>query len=556
MSDTIRKVLTKAPGFRDLQVPSGFQGGIGRTRAVDGNKVVTMRGADEDAVSGQAARYSALISSAEQAANNLREKFSGGKKNYTLSPEEEGQVLASFDDLAESIKLHQRDIDRGEPVVIASIADALMAADDNTRDMILRRAGYPAAFEPLRGATLGDIPDDASASRQAKVAEAAVELADEAKAEKAAESRSELPLVYRLSSHMNAPDYVGTRKPYNVQPGKDAWKRYRKADRPGQADGTADTSAMSESAKKQMLERLAGDQVAQVRAIEKKALLDSGLSEAEIKSLDPQRRGVLLGLLTESGEPTGSTGVVGLPAPGEIVPRGKNTLTIGTGERYGGGSVGKKNRSSDSVAMSSSRSPAQKMLEDMYRRTDSASRPAKGEKDSSLLPTGGSAFGDLSHYMDKNFPWWRGRFADSVGPDGNLVYPARLPTPEFITGMIQSMYGVSDQAFYDRMLPLITEAISQAPDTPVGSKAIEMSQIVHLPSGQWLKVLEGGVGSPDYPTSIYGDRAVPRDAVEAPERHPFGKGAIGKPLPPKPGSGDSASISRMPANSPMRLLLA
>jgi hypothetical protein len=33
--------------------------------------------------------------------------------------------------------------------------------------------------------------------------------------------------------------------------------------------------------------------------------------------------------------------------------------------------------------------------------------------------------------------------------------------------------------------------------------------------------MQSGVGSSDYPYSIYGNREVPRDEVTAPERHPF-----------------------------------
>ena len=67
-----------------------------------------------------------------------------------------------------------------------------------------------------------------------------------------------------------------------------------------------------------------------------------------------------------------------------------------------------------------------------------------------------------------------------------------------------------------------------------------------------MQVMEKGVGTPDYPHRIYGDREIDVPEVQAPERHPF----EGRKASPE----DGASIRRggvgLPANSPMRLLMA
>ena len=548
MGESVSKALKASPGFRSLRVPTGFEGGIGTERRVVNDSLVRVRGADEDAVTGQAAQYRSLIDEAKANAETIRKKFDAtGKKS--LLPDQEAEVLSAYDSLADTIRLYQRDIDRGEPVVVASLVDALMSADAPTRDMILRRAGNPAAFEPLRGAELDAVPNpDVDASRGTATQTASEATAAERAAAKHAASQYARPRQFRLSSQFSEPDYLG--EDGIVRSGAEKWTEMRVSD---VDDATRDISSLSDSSKKQLLERLVGDQIGQVKAIENRTLNEMGLDEDAVKALSPQQRGALLGLINDDGTPRQGVGPARLPSVDDKTPNTKNTVTVGTGERWGGGGPGRADRSTDSVAMSTSRSQRTRVLEDMYRRTLSASvDPQSGQPTSPFVDKG--AFGDLSNYLDKYFPWWRSRFAE-LDDSGKIAYPARAPTPEFIVGMVHTMYGVTDDAFDQRMIPLIKDALEQASDVPATDKAREFAERVFLPSKRWEKQMQQGVGSPHYPTQIYSDRPMNRSQVETPERHPYGNNAVGKPLS-QPGSGDSASISRMPPNSPMRLLLA
>jgi hypothetical protein len=174
--------------------------------------------------------------------------------------------------------------------------------------------------------------------------------------------------------------------------------------------------------------------------------------------------------------------------------------------------------------------------------------------------------------LDSLIPWWRQRFAD-MDDKGNLIYPKRLPTAEFITGQLIGRLGVTDPGAFNRFLPLIQRSIDAAPDLPspsveskgrVARTAHQFSQRPTLPSPSFQDIMRQAVRqrtakTPVYgPTAadyhlrypIYGPRQVDLPDVEAPERHPLKKAAEPTARPSLEERLQQARKSQQPAEPP------
>lgn len=449
---------------------------------------------------------------------------------------------SAYDNLAEVIQSYQREysaeIADNNPTVIAPMVDALMNLDVQTRQLVLDKAGDPEIFRNLRNAELDTSSGD-GVSRESGVAQAKKAVEADAK-ELPADDRRRLPVMYRLSSVFGKPDTKNAKG--EIVSGSKGYKKdeYK-------PDPTVDTPVenLSQSARMLLLRRLANDQMQQVHSIE----------------VDPKTK-----------KPSGR--IATLPSTDPDIPTGGDNLTIGTDRAYVDPGMDVQNRN---------RTQQDKILEHMYAATQPRQRMDKG---GGVLRGLSDAVGDSRSAekldsvqsveqptdtvipLDRYFPWWRSRFAE-LDADGNLAYPPRMPSAEFITGVIMAQAKIPASQmgeFMNRMVPLIQRSIDQASDTPApdlildkktGKKiprprsAFYYSSQVQLPSESFLDVMQQGVGSPDYPHQIYGDRQIDIPEVQAPERHPFGT--------KKAPDTDSASIYRgygLPANSPMRMLTA
>ena len=457
---------------------------------------------------------------------------------------------SAYDNLADVIQSYQREyaaeIADNNPTIIAPMVDALMNLDLQTRQMVLDKAGDPEIFRNLRNAELDTSTSD-GVSRDSGVQQAK-EVADAEAKELPADDRRRLPVMYRLSSIFGKPDSKNEKG--QIVSGT---KGYKKDEL--KPDPTLDTPVedLSQSARMLLLRRLANDQLQQVNAIE----------------VDPKTK-----------KPTGR--IATLPSTDPEVPTTRDQLKVGTDRAPEDPGMAVQNRNRD---------VQDRILEHMYAATQPRQRT---DRQGNVLRGLTDAVGDSSSAerldsvlnveqatdttipLDRYFPWWRSRFAE-LDADGNLAYPPRMPSAEFITGVIMSQYKIPASQmgeFMSRMVPLVQRSIDAAPDRPPESyvknpdgtfkidentgkriptprSAFYYSSQVQLPSESFLNVMSQGVGTPDYPHPIYGDRQINVPEVQAPERHPFGT--------KKARDTDSASIYRgygLPANSPMRMLMA
>lgn len=631
----IRQLLKPAPGMEHLRVPVGFQSGVGNSIVFEGDtarppdmtlleaqvlgrkppELKTKRGADREAVESHAAYLSARFDKAIEAAEKIKEKAGKKKKNGEPVVVSDDEIAKPFNELIDHVRtvaVNAKGGDGGDPTILADVASALMSLDQPMREMVLRRAGNPEVFEPLRNAELAEPPAAAKAREGEQSikrmlteerARGAVDTDD--RQLDAASKVSALPAVKRPSSVFALPDSMNSRVSKasgkaEITPSSDQYKKFLPRDH-SPLNVTADDAKTTQAG---AIRRLAGDSLADIRKIQNNILRERGYTDEEIKSLPASKRAEMFPMQGDAKSHTE-------PLPSGITPQ---MLTRNTDPNYWHPSDRQKNTplnlnvTVDRTLANRNRGTYDKVLEMLYKMTNpepvrDASTGALVSNRADGTPAAFAEPHDTVVDLDRFFPWWRGRFA--VGDkDGNLSYPAALPSPEFVTGMIEGMYKVQNPQFFDRMLPLIKRSIDAAPDTPApdarpfhgGRTAQEYSQMVFLPSQQFAETMKGGVGSRDMPYSIYGPRAVERPEVTAPERHPFqqamqefnaqGDAAANElrqrmqggaaPMAPDasdadqdaavqelrrlmggtPGLGDQSSIYRMQPTSPLRSLIA
>ena len=638
MSEANIRALLRSRKFETLPAPAAFDAGVGRetSRVVSPDTRPDGMSDLEAEVLGRKApppqyqkRQGANEGAVEAAGQDMIVRFrkaaeavkSGKAKGDPLSP------------LAEHVRLVARnaaDSTDGTPTVMADVAAALMSVDDSTRDMILRRAGNPEVFEPLRNSALPEPDAEGAIQRDLAEARASGRVKAEDAAAETAGSVDTFPMIKRWSSHFAQPDKLNKKgdltestksynrynetKPKNNNPmdvvGEGTRTKmlreagYSDADIKGMSaeqrqiatlktmgyddDAIAEMSPgarqkadpiSAQSSQDIALRYMAGDQLGQLRKIQDARLRDMGYDDATIAQMaNAPRRGQ---------EPVPGKPYKDALSPfGEGVqiggPRTPYSLDIGTDPNYWK-PADRKNRTDDrsgattaDVVDRRNKGSQDRVLELLYKLTapETAYDSQGAER---MVSAPGAVGGTATIDLDRYFPWWRTRFAD-MDASGNPSYPARLPSAEFITGLIEANYGVRDPKFFERVLPLIQRSIDSAPDSPnemVGAfdgarSAADYANMVVLPSPQFMDVMSEGVGSKDMPYDIYGSRAVPRPEVTAPERHPFqGTGAESNEAqdalnefrrlmsePSQPDLGDQASIYRLPQQSPMRALLA
>lgn len=651
MAESVIRQLQASRKFDTLRVPKGYDQNVGVDKKFvsEGDPVPPDMSSLEAEVLGRAPKGKVV----EQV--GIREPEIVEKAGFDLiarfkkAEDSLGEDKTSLDPLAEHVSTVAREMrggDGGSPAVSADVAAALLAIKPQTRDMILRRAGNPPEFESLRQSGLADVPkekkltnDLALAGGRARVREEEAELARQ-------QSSERLPMIKRASSVMAQPDKMtagGTlvkssqrykefkiddQSPLNEKgPRTIAEERRAQLAEELRAKGKTDAQIERQIAKRvpdpstqkltegqrRALNDLAGDQIAEAKAVEKKypesgARLPQQVEPHEappvLKRTDatptrkptPAQARVLeaaakgdktveelskaAGVKTETVRRLLRSGLLDYAGEVRSLPQDQQ-LWKGTDQNYwepqdrrtGGPNTAR-------TVDYRNKGQATRALQRLYELT--APETALTEQGA---PVHLAADNTSTIDMDAMFPWWRMRFAD-MDDSGKIVYPKQLPSAEFITGLIESRLKVTDPKFYDRVLPLIRRSIEAAPDAPnpftesAGTTAHQYSQMVMLPSPSFQTMMKQAVQertstTPVYgptavdlhmPYPIYGPRAVDRPDVEAPERHPFkgekpsdkAKSQVQKlrELLGKPGLEDQGSIYRMPANSPMRALLA
>lgn len=440
--------------------------------------------------------------------------------------------IKPLDEMAELVRTVADTAAREPDTVTANVAAALLALPVEDRTTVLRRAGRPALFEPLLE---GDLPeplrggldgDDGMAKLKESIQTEDMEAAQAA-------SRGEMPAWKKPSSWFVSPDKISPRTgeiipssqtyknvlprdsatPLDVAaargnapihgvrivpeskplPGtgvKGVPARYptvESAPRGGSGGLTeADIAVfgMTEAAastQKQAANRLAGDQIAQVKAIEKNYGEDSATL--------PQ----VVGKRTAARE---------------------TDLTVGASQGWNAQWSGREPDEIGDVVAQRNRGATPKLLETLYRLTTPTTEQA-GRGTGAIMRTVSPS--DTTIDMDALLPWWRARIA-TMDAKGRYYYPSRLPSSEWVTGVIQGFLKVDDPEFFARVQPLIQRSIESASFTPSTEKAQRLSQKVYLLSPQMETAMRAGVGSPDYPYPVYGDTRVPRERVKKPER--------------------------------------
>jgi hypothetical protein len=419
-------------------------------------------------------------------------KAAGESTNTAIKP---------LDEMAELVRTVADTAAREPDTVTANVAAALLALPIEDRTTVLRRAGRPALFEPLlegdlpeplRGGLAGDDGMDAlKKSIQTEDMEATQ-----------AASRGEMPAWMKPSSWFVSGDRVSKRSG-NVVQSSDTYKDHlprdsatpldvaaRRGDRGGSGGLTKEDIAefgmteAQDSTQKQAANRLAGDQIAQVKAIE-----------------DPNNFGEDSATLPRA---------VGKRSAGR-----ETDLTVGASQGRDAKWSGKEPDEIEDVVAQRNRGPTAKVIEAVYRATAPTETQAAGRGKNAVMRSVAPA--DTTIDMDALFPWWRARFA-TMDAKGRYYYPTRLPSSEWVTGVIQGLFKINDSEFFARAQPLIQRSIDNAADVPIGARAEGYSKKVFLLSPQMEQAMRAGVGSPDYPYPVYGDTRVPRERVRKPER--------------------------------------
>lgn len=525
MSEIIR--LSQRLAVPPLPVPyrrlDAHAEGVEMPTVVDGQPMG--RGADEDEVANAAARHLARFEDAHKRYLAVKERESA--RGPTVA---EYRAQKEFDDMSDLVRRFATEAGPdGSGAVTADMATALASLDQPVLAMVLRRAGNPPLFQPLLGADLGDVPLLGEGDQLA----GKVESRAEARGAADAASVESLPMIMRPSSHFNKPggesDSYKQFKPKDHDPMKMDTTRFIKDKKTGElrpfdavadkgregavvyAGGGTEKQGYSPRTIKRLQNSMAGDQIAQARTMKAsgdRLTIGAGESGDAPWNTAPGRR--------DSGQPIDRV-------------------------------VAKRNRGSFVK------------LQEALERASFAF-----DKDGAEI----SAEGTVN--LDARFPRWRARVAE-MDDAGKLAYPPRLPSAEYVTGMILGLHNFTEPGLFERWLPAVRRSINAAPDTPSTKEALDYSQKVLLPSKSFKEAMASGVGSADYPYKIYGPRKVDLPAVDDPGAAPS--------APPKtsveaqnaktrerlerinksrskPEKTDQSSIYTVPADSPMSGLLA
>lgn len=526
---------------KQLQVPPAYTKGVGaRSRWVKG----------EDGKMRKTASRGASVAGVMSSADDILVRMESALDTWKTAKAKKQGVNAAIkplDEMAELVRRAEIESKDDGGAVVANVASALMRLNPEDRMTVLRRAGRPALFEPLLEAELPE-PDAGGLDRAAQTESDRKSLAQARVSGEQAETFSvdQLPLAQRPSSFFVEPDrtskrgnpvrssetYKGHKPKEGNAPLDVQARRGARGGSGGLTDEDIEDFGMTEAApstRGTAKKRLADDQITQAKAIQKRGMTPTLPRVVRSKKKDAS--------FTEADGPA--------------------VLTKGTSQRKGGKWSGRSTalEIEDEVARRN-RSQIEKVVSLLYEKTqpvrlDNERVIATGEAaaDAGLSPV--ALDGTETIDLDEVFPWWRARFAQ-LDSRGRYQYPARMPTAEFITGMIQGLYGVADRDFLRRVTPLIQRSIDAAPDTPalrqkamiadektgrlrpfdpkadaaragevqnvITSSAGKYSRKVFLLSPQMERAMKQGVGSRDLPYPVYGDRQVPRERVTKPAR--------------------------------------
>ena len=559
MAGEARKLAKK------LQVPPSFTKGVGdkyRWVKDDDGFVRKIRdtersGAEVDAVRD---RSDVILVKMESALEKWKKAKSEGKDvNASMKP---------LDEMAELVRRAAIESKDEGGAVVAHVASALMRLPADDRMVVLRHAGRPELFEPLLEGGLAEPPLRGGVGNEKATQTQRLSKATETiKAEKGEEfAVDQLPLVQRPSSVFVEPerysssgskvDSTGTYKGHLPKEGNtplavkakrgkspvhgmitdpETGEVVQKVPRGGSGGLTGQDieffgmTEAADSTKRSALNRLADDQIAQVKAIEAKA-----------------KRG-------ESPPPTLPIVVRSKKKDARLDEfDGDNAITAGASQRPGAGWSGRYPLEIEDEVARRQRSESAKfigMLYDMTEPTkiDNRRLSVSSEEAVDAGLSGPTINPESAIDLDRYIPWWRGRFAQ-LDARGRYQYPARMPSAQFLAGIIQGRAGIPDPDFVERIAPLIQRSIDAAPDAPdlglmikdpatnkmrpfdpeadrgleaeavVTSSAGKYSRKVFLLSKDMETAMKAGVGTPDYPYPVYGERQVPRERVVKPVR--------------------------------------
>lgn len=457
MSEVIRGLSKR------IAVPERYAGGVGENTAivrspgkaprevvrptvVDGQKFD--RGASAGFVANAAARHLYRFNDALSRYESKKASLLSGKN--PKDPEAaEYTAQKELDEMADLVRRFAIEAGPdGSGAVTADMAAALGSLEKPQLAMILRRAGNPPLFQPLLGGDLAEVP----MLREGDKAVGAMKANKEQKKLDKKSSVESLPMIMRPSAN-----YA---KPGNA----DAYKDFKPKDHDPMAFDANDPS-IEASTKNYALNRLAGDQIAQAKKMEK----------------------------------------------------GGGRLTVGVGQsgdspwvsRYAGIESGKPSKNPDKGK------PIDRVVENRNKSafTKLAETIDRAGYDKSGVATEGT------FNIDAVFPRWRARVGE-MNKAGKLAYPARLPSAEYVTGMILGMHNFTEPGLFERWLPVVKRSIDAAPDLPSTKEAQAYSEKVFVPSPSFREAMSKGVGSKDYPFKIYGPRKVDLPRVREPQVEP------------------------------------
>ena len=581
MAGEARKLAQK------LQVPPTYTKGVGaRGKWVKG----------EDGKMRKTVSRGASVAGVMNSADDILVRMEGALDTWRKAKDKGEGVNAAIkplDEMAELVRRAEIESKDDGGAVVANVASALMRLNPDDRMTVLRRAGRPEMFEPLLDAELAE-PDAGGLDRveQSQSDRKAIAKSRIAQEKSDTFSADKLPLSQRPSSFFVTPDRTSKKgnpvkssqtykehlpkegnSPLDVQAKRGGEKKIARGGSGGLTQEDIEVFGMTEaepSTRKRATNALADDQIAQVKAIEKKGMPATLPGVIRSKKKDSR--------ISEADGP--------------------NTLTVGASQRPGAEWSGRPGmlEIEDEVARRN-RSEMEKVIGALYEKTAPTATEAagvgKGARLRAVAPT------DTTIDLDQMFPWWRGRFAQ-LDARGRYQYPSRLPSAEWMAGMIQGMGGVADPDFVTRVAPLLQRSIDFADATPTTPQAAHYNSKVFLLSPQMEKAMRQGVGSRDYPAAVYGERKIPRERVVKPARtfkEQFGSEATAAPKsqgdarsrvkalmnegepPPaapqktldkiqqsrervkklmqdRPGTGETSSIYTVPQNSPVQYLLA
>jgi len=541
------------------------------TKGVSDGRPVVQRTASGGVVFGEtpgAARDSVV-----QSSDDLLVQMEDAVKAYNdvrSQGQPTNEAMVAFDAMADHVR--RAAIEAGDPeggAVIADVAYALLRLPPPERQLILDRAGRPEIFEPLANQPLAPVPRGGvgtpaqAAAARGNLARARVDAQKKADAPM---SRANMPMSMRPSNVFVEPDYytdsgkpvlsAQTHKNYKVDtfsPLDVAKKRGNRGGSGGLTDDDINTWGMVEDGpgnQAKALRQLAGDQNAQLKQIEKKKLPptlpqvvpDKGEPREAVKAVVQEQIGKL---------PRGVGGMSALysallPNPDlskpriararewvETLPRQQQqalfdaaspppppqsdaVMTLGASQTSDRWSKKPDAGSTDWTVDSRNRSQKDKMVEGLYRLSDSivAETAGRGKGAPMRLVQGTDATID----MDQWFGWVRARYPE-VDADGNYSYPSKQLNPRWVAGVIQGMYGIDDPAFVSRVEPLIARSLENMPAQPAeGSPGARHYGKALLTSPRMEEIMKMGAGTGDFPEPVYSDVAFPQPPAEKPLR--------------------------------------